>query len=108
MGSQIIYGLVGHCKTWLFSQVSWEPNKEFYAEEGHEMTLFQKDDNMMTIDELIQVEGSGEGKRAKAEKLMLESSCNNQGKDDSGLSQEISREGSETSSILNIFKRWSQ
>lgn len=69
------------------------------------MTMFQKGDNMMTLAELIGVEGNREGTRAKAEKSMLEGSCNNQGKDDSGLIQEISRESSENSWILNIFKR---
>lgn len=47
------------------------------------MTMFQKDDSMMIVAELTGVEGSEEETKAKAEKSMLESSCNNQGKDDS-------------------------
>lgn len=62
----------------------------------------------MTVAKLIGVEGSREGTRAKAEQSMLEGSCKNQGKVDSGLMQDISREGSENSWILNIFKRQSQ
>lgn len=60
--------------------MSWKPSGEFYAEEWHDLTMFQKDDSMMTlIAELIRVEGRGQETRAKAEKSMLEVSCSNWG-----------------------------